>query len=112
MRAGKKPKTGFLNLFFLGEYMTLNELAEILVQMYEDSENEKSLMIRLFGIRYADLIKASGFTATDIINQAYLLSTQISPSYDVEINKGIALARYVIEKQTLIDFVNNTGKQF
>jgi hypothetical protein len=91
--------------------MTLNELAKTLVQMYENSENEKSLMTRLFGIRYADSIKESGCTATDIIRQAHILSEQISLNYDTEINKGIALARYVVDKQSLVNFINTTGKK-
>jgi hypothetical protein len=92
--------------------MTLNELTKTLVQMYENSENEKSLMIRLFGIRYADSIKESGYTATDIIKQAHILSDKITLNYDAEINKGIALARYVVDKQFLINFIKTTGKKY
>jgi hypothetical protein len=52
--------------------MTIDELSKKLVEMYENAEGEKSTMIHLFGIGYADEIRSSGYTAHDIIKNAVL----------------------------------------
>jgi hypothetical protein len=60
-------------------------------------------MSRLFGIRYAGEIRASGYSPADIIRQAWDQgSTEIPESYVAEINKGITLSKYVIEKIAII----------
>ena len=74
--------------------MTLNELSTALQEMYETApQGEKAAMIHLFGIRYAAEIKDSDFSINDIVKKAGLSST-----YVTEINKGIRLAPYVIER--------------
>jgi 5-methylcytosine-specific restriction protein B len=90
--------------------MTLDELAGILAEMYANADRgETATMVHLFGIRYADEICRNGGPAA-IISRARQLQTesQIPESYQVEINKGVNLARYVIEKQTVIDFIHKT----
>jgi len=86
--------------------MSIEELAKILVQMCDDAEQdkEKSVMPHLFGIRYA---KEIGNCHNEIITEANQLDARISRNYGIEIYKGVRLARYVIDRQSLIDFINN-----
>ncbi len=70
--------------------MTCRELALELKSMYENSSNEKTTMIHLFGIKYADEIKQVGCTPREILKTA-----DMPESYQTEISKGIRLAKYV-----------------
>jgi len=84
--------------------MNLNDLAEILSEMYENAEYEyKEAMIHLFGIRFALEIKEGGFNASKIIEHANKNREVIKPSCYSEINKGIKLAEFVIDKEKLRD---------
>lgn len=59
--------------------------------MYRNAERgDAVVMIHLFGIQYADQIKASAVAIKDIVAAA-----GISESYVIEIHKGIKLAQYV-----------------
>ena len=74
--------------------MTLSELSAILRQMYEDAPNgEQIAMIQLFGIRYADTIRSLRYTPKDVI-----LAAQMKPSLATELNKGMKLSPYVVER--------------
>lgn len=75
--------------------MTETELAKELKKMYEKGipAKEKTIMIHLFGIMYADVIKNNGFTPKNILKYA-----DMPESYNVEINYGIKLAKYVVVK--------------
>lgn len=74
--------------------MTAAELARCLGAMYRDAPKGKSVaMIHLFGIRYADEIRACGTSPTDLARSAGIPET-----YGVEVNKGINLAEYVSER--------------
>jgi hypothetical protein len=87
--------------------MTLEELAGALIEMYVDAEIDKSTMPRLFGIRYAGEIRASGYSPANIIRQAWVQGgDEIPDTYDKEIYKGITLSKYVIEKSAIINFIN------
>jgi 5-methylcytosine-specific restriction protein B len=82
--------------------MTINELAAALVNMYQNADGDKVAMIHLFGIRYAKEIQKSGFNPNDIIKQAYLADGSLmAESYKTEINKGINLSKYVVDKAKL-----------
>ena len=51
--------------------MTLNDLAKELANMYKNApESEKSLMTRLFGIRFAKEIQSIGIVPLEIIKFA------------------------------------------
>lgn len=78
--------------------MTLNELAMKLKDMYEGSTAEKTAMIHLFGIKYAKVIRDNGYIPKDILKIAGM-----PESYQVEINKGIKLAKYVTVKSEYSD---------
>lgn len=47
-------------------------------------------MIHLFGIKYGELIREQKYTPKNILKYA-----KMPESYQVEINKGIKLAKYV-----------------
>ena len=87
--------------------MTISELGKILGNMYDQApDGEKVAMIHLFGIRYSKYIRENGFVANEIIKNTMLDSgSQINSSYFSEINKGINLAKYVIEKEKIISFI-------
>jgi hypothetical protein len=86
--------------------MPIEELANILVQMCDNAEQdrEKSVMPHLFGIRY---VKEIGNCHAEIVTEANRLDERVKTSYATEVYKGVRLARYVIERQALIDFINN-----
>jgi len=66
-------------------------LGMILKTVYENApSNEKSLMIRLFGIKFGRTIKDNRLSIPTIIKYSGL-----SPSYQAEVNKGIGLSKYV-----------------
>jgi 5-methylcytosine-specific restriction protein B len=79
------------------------KLAQDLSKMYDNApDGDKVAMIHLFGIRYAKEINENSITATAIIENTKLSNGESIPSsYVTEINKGIRLAKYVIEKDTL-----------
>ena len=67
------------------------KIADELKAMYEKAEDGEAVtMILLFGVRYADAIKANRFSVKEIVAQAGLRS-----SYVTEVNKGLKLAKYV-----------------
>lgn len=74
--------------------MTEQELAMRLKEMYENSHGEKTTMIHLFGIMYAEEIKMSDTTPKEILKIA-----NMPESYQTEISKGIRLAKYVAVKE-------------
>lgn len=74
--------------------MTVIELGNKLKEMYEGSNGDKTAMIHLFGIKYADVIRNNRFTPREILQVA-----QMPDSYFAEINKGIKLAKYVDVKE-------------
>lgn len=48
-----------------------NLLGQKLKEMYENApHNEQVLMIHLFGIKFADIIKANGYNAREILEAA------------------------------------------
>lgn len=71
--------------------MSIAELAEKLGGMYRDAHpGEAVVMVHLFGVRYANEIRESGASPTDIV-----VAAGMSEAYGVEVNKGIKLAKYV-----------------
>lgn len=74
--------------------MTLNELGRTLKNLYHSApRGEQAVMIHLFGIKYANEIRESGYTPKDILK-----SINMPESYQAEINKGIKLSKYVMVK--------------
>ena len=74
--------------------MTVNELGKILKDMYDDAQRgDQVAMIHLFGVKYADEIRKNEYTPKEILK-----SVNMHESYQVEINKGIKLSKYVMVK--------------
>lgn len=74
--------------------MTLNELADVLSDMYRNAPHGDSVaMIHLFGIKYAREIKTLEASCKAIAKAAH-----INESYGTEISKGVKLSKYVIPK--------------
>lgn len=70
---------------------TAAALGERLGAMYHNADRgDAVVMIHLFGIQYAEQIKASNVAIKDIVAAA-----GISDSYVIEVHKGIKLAGYV-----------------
>ena len=71
--------------------MTVEELGMVLKNMYENAPSkEQTTMIHLFSVKYAKEIRGNGYTPKEILEVA-----KMPISYQVEINKGIKLAKYV-----------------
>jgi hypothetical protein len=47
--------------------------------MYQNADEDKVAMIHLFGIRYADEIRMSGYNSNDIIKSARLRDGTLMP---------------------------------
>ena len=77
--------------------MTINELGAALNKMCKGApKGNKTAMIHLFGIKYAEEIKKSKFNKKQIAKAA-----KIPESYFAEINKGVKLAQYVTLKDNI-----------
>ena len=73
------------------------ELANILSRMYHTAPvGEKTTMIHLFGIKYADEIRACDASVKDIVDLSGIPDT-----YPTEVSKGVRLARYVMPRNNL-----------
>jgi len=81
--------------------MNISDLAKFLSEMYDNAEEgDKTVMVHLFGVRYAEIIKQKGFTPSEIIKHTRLKNGKtIKKNQFLEINKGIKLADYVVEKK-------------
>jgi 5-methylcytosine-specific restriction protein B len=75
--------------------------------MYEDApEGQKVTMVHLFSIRYAKIISENHYVANDILKYTELRNGEkISKKYFSEINKGLNIAKYVIEKKSILDYI-------
>ena len=75
--------------------MTPEELGNVLSRMYHGAPyGEKTTMIHLFGIKYANEIRDCGARVTEIVRLSDLGDT----TYHREVSKGVKLARYVIPR--------------
>ena len=75
-------------------------LGQKLKDMYDKAPSgEQVLMIHLFGIKYADLIKQNNYTPKQIVDAAGLNGT-----YATEVNKGMKMAKYVTIKAEMDTF--------
>jgi len=74
------------------------ELGIKLRNMYERKGANKTTMIHLFGIIYADEIRSAGITSAEIVKAA-----KMHESYKTEVSKGMSLSAYVDLKQEYKD---------
>jgi 5-methylcytosine-specific restriction protein B len=92
--------------------MTIVELAKKLSEMYENApEGDKVAMIHLFGIRYSNEITKNNYVAGEIIKNTKLKEgSKMNTSYQTEISKGVNLSKYVIDKESINNYIKNFGK--
>lgn len=75
--------------------LTERDAADRLKRMYKDAhDGEKSMQIRLFGIKYAEGL-------ADLNIKAVVKAAGLSESYGTEVRKGMKLARYVTLKSSV-----------
>lgn len=71
--------------------MSLRDLASKLAEMYSDaSRGDKTTMIHLFGVKYADELDSMEGSLKDLLELA-----EMPVSYVTELNKGRRLSKYV-----------------
>ncbi len=70
--------------------MYIYELSCILKDMYESASRNKTTMIHLFGIKYAQELQDDKIPLNELLKSA-----GIPESYAIEIRKGVRLSRYV-----------------
>lgn len=70
--------------------METYELSYILKNMYDGAVKDKTTMILLFGIKYAEEIQDNITSPKDILKAA-----KMPDSYATEIYKGMRLSKYV-----------------
>jgi len=71
--------------------MTKEALSLILKDMYENApRGDRTTMIRLFGIKYADELTSCPSPMKEIAELS-----SVGESYHAEISKGISLSKYV-----------------
>ena len=92
--------------------MTIVELAKKLSEMYENApEGDKVTMIHLFGIRYSGEIIKNKYVASEIIKNTELKDgKKMKDSYQTEISKGVNLSKYVIDKESINNYIKYFGK--
>lgn len=73
------------------DYLSLEELAEKLEEMYTHPEaTGKGVVALIFGFKYSRIIEENNYKSSKIIAK-----TSVNASYDVEIDKGVKLARAI-----------------
>lgn len=70
--------------------MTITELGNKLKEMYETKGTNKTTMIHLFGVIYANEMREAGIKPIEVVKAA-----QMPESYQTEVNKGMNLSTYV-----------------
>ncbi len=70
--------------------VSIESMANILMENYQKANNDAVAQIHLFGIKYGKQIKLNNYRVTDIIELA-----GISDTYVTELNKGIKLGGFV-----------------
>jgi hypothetical protein len=80
------------------ENLSLEELGKILRDMYGDSDSNA---IRMFGLKYGDIIQKNGYANAEIVRIA-----GINQSYDAEVNKGVNIYKSIASNQFGIKFIS------
>ena len=74
--------------------MRPEELGRTLFEMYHGAQKgEKTTMIHLFGIKYADEIRNCGASVPEITRLS-----DVGENYATEVSKGVRLARHVVPR--------------
>ena len=79
--------------------MTTKQLGSILNKMYYSENTNKVTMILLFGVKYAEEIKAAAANSSlNSVVKEIIAVSGIPKSYATEIKKAVSLADYVEDK--------------
>lgn len=80
---------------------SLEELGELLSQMYNAPGVNKTTAIHMFGIKYGPIIKEKGYTSVAIV-----AASGIGEAYHVEVSKGIRIYESILANEYGIAFYN------
>lgn len=81
--------------------LSVQQLGEILKQMYDAAVGGKVSAIHMFGIKYGPIIKAKNYSTAEIIR-----ISGIGESYNVEVSKGISIYKVIKDNNYGIHFVD------
>ncbi len=81
--------------------LSVQQLGEILKQMYDAAVGGKVSAIHMFGIKYGPIIKAKNYSTAEIVRIA-----GIGESYNVEVSKGISIYKIIKDNNYGIHFVD------
>ena len=81
------------------EDYSLEELGELLSQMYNAPGVNKTTAIHMFGIKYGPIIKEKGYTSVAIV-----AASGIGESYHVEVSKGVRIYESILANEYGIAF--------
>lgn len=81
------------------ENYSLEELGELLSQMYNAPGVNKTTAIHMFGIKYGPIIKEKGYTSVAIV-----AASGIGESYHVEVSKGVRIYESILANEYGIAF--------
>ena len=81
--------------------LSVQQLGEILKQMYDAAIGGKVSAIHMFGIKYGPIIKAKNYSTAEIIR-----ISGIGESYNVEVSKGISIYKVIKDNNYGIHFVD------
>ena len=81
--------------------LSVQQLGEILKQMYDAAVGGKVSAIHMFGIKYGPIIKAKNYSTAEIVR-----ISGIGESYNVEVSKGISIYRVIKDNEYGIHFVD------
>lgn len=84
----------------VGANYTVEELATLLTEMYDSSEN-KTTAIHMFGLKYAKVIKDAKLSVVEIVNKSGL-----SDSYHNEVSKGVRMYESILNNEYGIRFAD------
>ena len=81
--------------------LSVQQLGEILKQMYDAAVGGKVSAIHMFGIKYGPIIKAKNYSTAEIVR-----ISGIGESYNVEVSKGISIYKVIKDNNYGIHFVD------
>lgn len=84
------------------KYYTLDELAEKLKEMYDDSESSKTAGVQVFAIKYGDIIAENDYSIKEIINKSGL-----SESYTTVLSDAFTTYKTIKSNHFGLAFADN-----
>lgn len=88
------------------EDITVEKLAQMLKESYNNPNYNKAVVIHLFGIRYGQTIKQKQISLSNIIKLA-----EISESMEHELRKGVNLSNYINVKEETNEYLSDNMEE-